>query len=50
MIKAILGQIINGILYFWKTKVDVKCCNKNNNNLDKVINKMIIQKGRASGY
>ena len=44
------NELINGILYFWRNKVDVEYCNKKIDHLDKVINKMILLKGRATGF
>ena len=45
-----LKELVNGVKFFWKTKVNVSYCNSKINHLEKVITKVISVTGRASGY
>jgi transposase len=42
-------ELINGILYFWRNKVTVEYCNSKINHLNRVLQTIIINKGKATG-
>ena len=45
-----LSELIEGVKFFWKNKVDVSYCNKKIDHLNKVITKMIYLTGKATGF
>ena len=45
-----LKELADGVILFWKTKVDAAYCIKKIDHLQKVITKVISVTGKASGY
>ena len=45
-----LKELVDGVILFWKTKVDAAYCIKKIDHLQKVITKVISVTGSASGY
>ena len=45
-----LKELVDGVILFWKTKVDAAYCIKKIDHLQKVITKVISVTGKASGY